>query len=356
MIALWKNRRRCAILAALVLLSVAACSDDGAEGAASGALTAPQQVADAKGGDGANTETADHARSVRIGAARSDFGRCEPIGRVGNLPGGDDNFLAVRAGPSSKAQELARLRDGARIYLCDRNENGRWLGVVYRSNGQLPKGDSCNLRESGGALAAVGECRLGWVSARYVMTERHVDEGGQPLATRALPVRETEANSGERPDAAETVAYIGDQCIGQLFYDWDDEIKDQWRDRIAKKIEYDSDRRYISIMQTDIRSDDIDDPNYFGIIKFDARKAFFNIVEGDDVSSMKLAHAKYVKISCISGDCMAWSRTDGDSGKTYEGRQGSNTLACKNPERVVRALEHLQSLAGGGMQHDPFAD
>lgn len=355
MIALWKDRRRCAILAALVLLSVAACSDDGAEGAASGALTAPQQVSDAKGGDGANTETADHARSVRIGAARSDFGRCEAIGRVGNLPGGDDNFLAVRAGPSSKAQELARLRDGARIYLCDRNENGRWLGVVYRSNGQLPKGDSCNLRESGGALAAVGECRLGWVSTRYVMTERHVDEDGQPLATRALRVRETEANTDERPDVAETVAYIEDQCIGTQFYAYDVDRPTLYLDRVAKRISYDNDRNYISVIQRDDRSDARDNPN-LSTAEFDIRKIFFNIIEKEEYPSLKLANDKYVEILCVSGDCMAWSRADSDSGKNHEVRGGSLTLACKNPERVVRALEHLQSLAGGGMQHDPFAD
>lgn len=119
----------------------------------------------------------DMARPVRVGTAESDFGRCEAIGRVGNLPGGDDNFLAVRDGPSVRARKLAQLDPGTRFYLCDRNTNGQWLGVVYRLTGGLPEGDGCALQASE-VGPYDGPCRSGWVSARYVMREKHVVEGG----------------------------------------------------------------------------------------------------------------------------------------------------------------------------------
>src|SRR5690606_31858579 len=133
-------------------------------------------------GDDASTGTADRARPVRIGTAGSDSGRCEAIGRVGNLPGGDDNFLAVREGPTPRTRELARLDSGARVYLCDRNADGKWLGVVYRTTGGLPEGDGCALQAAEGGIYD-GPCHSGWVSARYVMRERHVMEGsGEEIA------------------------------------------------------------------------------------------------------------------------------------------------------------------------------
>ena len=166
--------------AGAMLLTIAACSNgDTIDNEAEQAGIAANDEAVPPAAD-----TARLARDVRVGAAEADFGQCDAVGRVGGLPGGEDNFLAVREAPTTRARELARLDPGARVYLCDRNESGKWFGVVYRSSGSLPEGNGCALHAAAKG-AYDGPCRSGWVSARYVMRERYITENGEEMPPQA---------------------------------------------------------------------------------------------------------------------------------------------------------------------------
>lgn len=111
--------------------------------------------------------TAPPALAVRIGRDGPNASACERIGRVANLPGGADVFLAVREAPSTDATVIDELSDDAPFYLCDRQ--GGWFGIVYLSDGTLPADDLCGLENSVGSPRAYsGDCLTGWVASRYV--------------------------------------------------------------------------------------------------------------------------------------------------------------------------------------------
>jgi len=105
-------------------------------------------------------------RPVRIGLAGPDLDACLSVGEVTGLNPRGDNFLAVRAAPSTGAPMLARLRKGHRVQVCEEAAGG-WLGIVYDRD---PGGE----RDCGTGSpvprprAYRGPCASGWVSARYV--------------------------------------------------------------------------------------------------------------------------------------------------------------------------------------------
>lgn len=105
-------------------------------------------------------------RPVRIGLAGNDLDACLSLGEVAGLNRRGDNFLAVRAAPSTRAPMLARLRKGHRVQVCEEAAGG-WLGIVYDRD---PSGE----RDCGTGSPVPrprpydGACGAGWVSARYV--------------------------------------------------------------------------------------------------------------------------------------------------------------------------------------------
>ena len=106
------------------------------------------------------------SRPVMIGSDGPDAVACRAIGAVSGLNRRGDNFLSVRARPDVRARELARLRSGRRVDVCDRTADGRWLGIVYGRPGEDCGVDAPVSRPQ--PYQAGWACRSGWVAARYV--------------------------------------------------------------------------------------------------------------------------------------------------------------------------------------------
>lgn len=104
-------------------------------------------------------------RLVIVGRDGGDLDACGAVGRVANLDPRGDNFLSVRSAPSAKAPEKARIRSGQLLNLCD--EEGDWIGVVYRLEGDGAV-DCGTATPSAYVGAYRGPCRYGWVNRRYV--------------------------------------------------------------------------------------------------------------------------------------------------------------------------------------------
>lgn len=96
---------------------------------------------------------------VMVGG-EAELDACGGNGRVRGLDPNGDNFLAVRAGPSSRTRETDQLNEGDELYVCD--ERGRWLGVVY-GNGTCGVTTPIERRK-----AYLDGCRSGWVFVDFV--------------------------------------------------------------------------------------------------------------------------------------------------------------------------------------------
>ena len=70
-----------------------------------------------------------------------------------------DPFLAVRAGPSRRERQLARLRNGDEVFACVRR--GDWFGIVFKEPGGPVDCDVT--REFPATAPYAGPCRSGWV-------------------------------------------------------------------------------------------------------------------------------------------------------------------------------------------------
>lgn len=77
------------------------------------------------------------------------------------------HLVSVRATPSAKGSQLARLAKGKYVFVCDESADGKWIGIVYApaakpdmdcgvGSPRKPRGDYD------------GPCRSGWVAAQYV--------------------------------------------------------------------------------------------------------------------------------------------------------------------------------------------
>lgn len=118
----------------------------------------------------AGVEAASLRRPVRVGTGGPHADACRGVGSVANLPGGADDFLAVREGPTVEAKRIDKLKDDAPVYICDHNSDGSWIGIVYQANGYLPTDDSCRAEENVGSVRPYeGPCLTGWVSAKYLV-------------------------------------------------------------------------------------------------------------------------------------------------------------------------------------------
>ncbi|MEG3176285.1 hypothetical protein U1872_08600 [Sphingomonas sp. RB3P16] len=104
---------------------------------------------------------------VRIGEGGPAFRACASVGQVVNLSPSGERYLAVRAAPFAEADEVTRLPDGAKLYLCSRSLDQRWHGVVV-APADAPTTD-CGVTVSVAAPQAyAGPCKSGWVSSGFV--------------------------------------------------------------------------------------------------------------------------------------------------------------------------------------------
>ncbi|WP_404371976.1 hypothetical protein AB5I39_05050 [Sphingomonas sp. MMS24-J45] len=138
------------------LLLLAACSRESMAGDNDSALYQTNAVALTPG-----------VKPVRIGEGGAAFRACATGGQVVNLSPTGERYLALRAAPFAEADEVARLDEGTRLFLCTRSLDQRWQGVVVPP-ADAPDSD-CGVTAS---LAAprdyAGPCRSGWVLSAFV--------------------------------------------------------------------------------------------------------------------------------------------------------------------------------------------
>ncbi|MEO9490548.1 MAG: SH3 domain-containing protein, partial [Marinomonas sp.] len=79
------------------------------------------------------------------------------------LKAGGDNFLSVRAVPSTSAAEIDRLLNGASVIMCE--YDGDWVGIVYDKSGEKDCGTGSPIPEE---TTYTGVCDSGWISKDYV--------------------------------------------------------------------------------------------------------------------------------------------------------------------------------------------
>lgn len=104
-------------------------------------------------------------RPVQIGFDGPEFDACGGYGEITGLNADGDNFLSVRAAPSTGSDEIDRLTSGTGVSMCETADG--WIGIVYEASGA--SGTGCGV---GSPVASVrnynGACRSGWVSQRFV--------------------------------------------------------------------------------------------------------------------------------------------------------------------------------------------
>lgn len=206
--------RTSAILAGLVILLIVGLAFlIGQRSSGDAEPDVPSDPADAAPIDDNETQAAEEpalavrprALPIRIGRDGPDASACDRVGRVVNLPGGDDDFLSVREAPTTDAKRIGQLDGDTPFYVCDRQ--GDWFGIVYLSDGTLGDPDECGLANSVGSPRAYsGACLTGWVHSGYVdgsgvqdSDEPHVEEdelaNGQPQS-RTVQVSATGSSQG----------------------------------------------------------------------------------------------------------------------------------------------------------------
>ena len=109
------------------------------------------------------------ARPVTIG---EDGPRLDACGGMGQVTRAGGNGLALRAAPFAEAKSVATLAEGARLHVCTRSIDQKWLGVVVRPT--PAEGDSAPPLDCGVSSpvdrkqAYEGPCASGWVASAYV--------------------------------------------------------------------------------------------------------------------------------------------------------------------------------------------
>jgi hypothetical protein len=103
------------------------------------------------------------ARPVRYGLNGPELDGCTPYSEISGLNPRGDNFVSVRAAPTTAGRELDRLGPGRKVWICE--EAGGWAGIVYGPRAST----GCNVETPIPRVRAYrGPCRSGWVSSRYV--------------------------------------------------------------------------------------------------------------------------------------------------------------------------------------------
>ncbi len=104
-------------------------------------------------------------RPVRIGFDGPEMDACGGYGEIKELNPDGDNFLTVRAAPTTDADELDRLTSGTGISICETADG--WIGIVYEGSGAA--GTGCGVGSPVPRMREYdGVCRSGWVNQRFV--------------------------------------------------------------------------------------------------------------------------------------------------------------------------------------------
>lgn len=111
------------------------------------------------------------SRPVTIG---EDGPRLDACGATGQVVRVGARGLAVRAAPFADAQEGDRLAEGARVHICTRSLDQKWLGVVVPvqvvgdvANATAPI--DCGVTEPADHKQPYdGPCPSGWVSSASI--------------------------------------------------------------------------------------------------------------------------------------------------------------------------------------------
>lgn len=102
--------------------------------------------------------------AVRIGESGPAFDACAIRAVVTQA---NDAGVPLRAAPFDEGAELARIANGARLYVCTRSLDQRWLGVVVAP--AAPAADDCGLQARVERPRAYeGTCSSGWIPRALV--------------------------------------------------------------------------------------------------------------------------------------------------------------------------------------------
>jgi len=109
-------------------------------------------------------------RAVRIGTRGAGQTACQAVAVVANLPGtgGVNDFLAVREAPTTRGTQIDKLGAGHPVVVCDQNDSGSWIGVVYQNDGLPPRGRCGVVDPVASARNYSGPCQSGWVYSKYL--------------------------------------------------------------------------------------------------------------------------------------------------------------------------------------------
>lgn len=106
------------------------------------------------------------ARAVTIGEDGPRLDACSGMGQVVRVGA---NGLALRAAPFADARAMAQLADGARLHLCTRSLDQRWIGVVVAPPVAADAPVDCGLSSPVDRKQPyAGPCSSGWVASAYV--------------------------------------------------------------------------------------------------------------------------------------------------------------------------------------------
>jgi hypothetical protein len=112
---------------------------------------------------------------------------CNGTGTVANSDSKYD-FITVFSGPSISSPPQIRLKIGVLMHLCTRAENGRYVGIIYQSDGELAELSECEI-STDGLPRYERPCISGWVKTRDI-------EDGR-IAARYSERKETKAADEE---------------------------------------------------------------------------------------------------------------------------------------------------------------
>lgn len=81
-----------------------------------------------------------------------------------------NSFLSVRAGPSVKSKDIARLHAGDAVWNCD--DASDWVGIVYNlKQRSQDEGTHCDLGPNDTPRHPYrGDCQSGWVHGSYLLS------------------------------------------------------------------------------------------------------------------------------------------------------------------------------------------
>lgn len=110
-------------------------------------------------------ETRLEAKIMRPVTIGEDGPRLDACGGMGQAVRVGARGLIIRASPFADAQEVGRLEEGGRAYVCTRSLDQKWLGVVVLP----PAPGDCGLSEPVEHKQPYdGPCLSGWVSSASI--------------------------------------------------------------------------------------------------------------------------------------------------------------------------------------------